>query len=107
MYVVFYVLGFHVFGLVSVMLYGSGSPVWFQHTLAEYVGAGLALGILESLLFVRRMVSYVVYLFRYVPSCRGHLGSHTRGDSGNRIVFVLYYLVARSSSYASILSVDV
>ena len=39
MYVYTYVVSFHVFGIVSWLLYGLVSPVWFQHTLAVYVGA--------------------------------------------------------------------
>ena len=107
MYVVFYVLGFHVFGLVSVKLYGIGSPVWFQHTLAEYVGAELVLGIWENYSYVRRRVSYVAYLYHYVLLCGDRLGSHIQGDSGSQSSFVLHYPVARSISFPWIVSVDV
>ena len=48
MYVDTYVASFHVFGLTFWQLYGTGSPVCFQHTLAEYVGAVLLLKIVVN-----------------------------------------------------------
>ena len=107
MYIVLYVFTFHVFGLVSLKLYGLGSPVWFSHTLAEYVGVELVLRIWESLLYVRRMVAYVVYLCRYGLLYVDRLGFHILDDSGNQSSFVLRYPGAKNTSFPWILSVVV